>query len=210
MKKTQAQKALGFKQKLCTLSFAIALVLGGCSNDSEQPQTAVANEQKVEAPAQQNDVTEKTMATESDYSRFDIYAPFTLTSDLSHLSDNQKQMISLLIDAAKIMDNLFWKQAYGDKDALLAKIDDPKAKQFAIINYGPWDRLDGNQPFIDGYGVKSKGAQFYPSDMTVAQFEAWEQEDKDGLYSLVRRDENGSLKLVPYSVAFKDELEEAS
>ncbi len=210
MKKTQAQKALGFKQKLCTLSFAIALVLGGCSNDSEQPQTAVANEQKVEAPAQQNDVTEKTKATESDYSRFDIYAPFTLTSDLSHLSDNQKQMISLLIDAAKIMDNLFWKQAYGDKDALLAKIDDPKAKQFAIINYGPWDRLDGNQPFIDGYGVKSKGAQFYPSDMTVAQFEAWEQEDKDGLYSLVRRDENGSLKLVPYSVAFKDELEEAS
>lgn len=210
MKKTQAQKAVGFKQKLCTLSFAIALVLGGCSNDSEQPQTSVANEQKVEVPAQQNDATENTKATEGDYSRFDIYAPFTLTSDLSHLSDNQKKMISLLIDAAKIMDNLFWKQAYGDKEALLAKIDDPKAKQFAIINYGPWDRLDGNQPFIEGFDAKNKGAQFYPADMTVAQFEAWEQEDKDGLYSLVRRDENGKLKLVPYSVAFKDELEEAS
>ncbi|WP_290621974.1 Zn-dependent hydrolase [Kangiella sp.] len=210
MNNTHTQKAKGFKHKICTVSFAIALVLGGCSNDSEQPQTPVADEQKMEALAQQNDTTEKTESAESDYSRFDIYAPFTLTSDLSHLSDNQKQMISLLIDAAKIMDNLFWKQAYGDKEALLAKIDDPKAKQFAIINYGPWDRLDGNQPFIDGYDVKSKGAQFYPSDMTVAQFEAWEQEDKDGLYSLVRRDENGNLTLVPYSVAFKNELEEAS
>ncbi|HEY9031965.1 MAG TPA: Zn-dependent hydrolase, partial [Kangiella sp.] len=206
------KKNLYFKKTMYSLSFAIALALGGCSNDSDTAEQAVENQQQTElaSEAQAKAADTQSEVIVDDYSRFDIYAPFTLTSDLSHLSDNQKKMISLLIDAGKIMDNLFWKQAYGDKEALLAKIEDPKAKQFAIINYGPWDRLDGNQPFIEGYDVKSKGAQFYPADMTVAQFEAWEQEDKDGLYSLVRRDESGKLKLVPYSVAFKDELEEAS
>ncbi|ACV26987.1 dipeptidyl-peptidase 3 family protein [Kangiella koreensis] len=205
-------KTLYLKKTVCTLSFAIALALGACSNESETVVTPESNEQVAEVTSEgQTRGSDQDIIKESvEYSRFDIYAPFTLTSDLSHLSANQKKMISLLIDAGKIMDNLFWKQAYGDKEALLAKIEDPKAKQFAIINYGPWDRLDGNKPFIEGYDVKNKGAQFYPADMTVAQFEAWEQKDKDGLYSLVRRDENGKLKLVPYSVAFKDQLEEAS
>ncbi|MCW8856101.1 MAG: Zn-dependent hydrolase [Kangiella sp.] len=205
-------KTLYLKKTVCTLSFAIALALGACSNESETVATPGSNDQAAEVTSEgQTRGSDQDMIQESvEYSRFDIYAPFTLTSDLSHLSDNQKKMISLLIDAGKIMDNLFWKQAYGDKEALLAKIEDPKAKQFAIINYGPWDRLDGNQPFIKGYDVKNKGAQFYPADMTVAQFEAWEQEDKDGQYSLVRRDNNGNLKLVPYSVAYKDQLEEAS
>ncbi|MHC9510843.1 dipeptidyl-peptidase 3 family protein [Kangiella sp. M94] len=205
-------KTFFLNKTVCTLSFAIALALGGCSNDSDTVETQAINEQQAEVTGEtKTPGTDQDAVKEStDYSRFDIYAPFTLTSDLSHLSDNQKKMISLLIDAAKIMDNLFWKQAYGDKEALLAKIENPKAKQFAIINYGPWDRLDGNQPFIEGYEVKNKGAQFYPADMTVAQFEAWEQEDKDGQYSLVRRDDSGNLKLVPYSVAYKDQLEEAS
>ncbi|MCW9028402.1 MAG: Zn-dependent hydrolase [Kangiella sp.] len=205
-------KTLYLKKTVCTLSFAIALALGACSNESETVVTPGSNDQATEVTSEgQTRGSDQDMIQESvEYSRFDIYAPFTLTSDLSHLSDNQKKMISLLIDAGKIMDNLFWKQAYGDKEALLAKIEDPKAKQFAIINYGPWDRLDGNQPFIKGYDVKNKGAQFYPADMTVAQFEAWEQEDKDGQYSLVRRDNNGNLKLVPYSAAYKDQLEEAS
>lgn len=201
-------KTLYLKKTVCTLSFAVALVLTGCSNESEKTDPLAANKQHTEVTGEAEATSNAQV--QDDYSRFDIYAPFTLTSDLSHLSDNQKKMISLLIDAGKIMDNLFWKQSFGDKEALLSTIEDPKAKQFAIINYGPWDRLDGNQPFIEGYNVKNKGAQFYPEDMTVAQFEAWEQKDKDGLYSLVRRDENGQLKLVPYSVAFKSELEEAS
>lgn len=203
-------KTLFLKKTVCSLSVAIALALTGCSDEATE--TPAVEQQKVdmttEAKAQNTDqdVIKETV----EYSRFDIYAPFTLTSDLSHLSDNQKKMIALLIDAGKIMDNLFWKQSYGNKEELLSKIEDPKARQFAVINYGPWDRLDGNKAFIEGYEQKNKGAQFYPADMTVAQFEAWEQEDKDGLYSLVRRDESGNLKLVPYSVAFKDELEEAS
>ena len=142
--------------------------------------------------------------------RFDIYSTFRLTADLGHLSENQRNMIPLLIEAAKIMDGLFWQQAYGDREALLEGIQDPKKRRFAEINYGPWDRLDGNQPFVEGYGAKPPGARFYPEDMTREEFEAWEQEGKDGQYSLVRRADDGSLELVPYHVAFAEPLARAA
>lgn len=192
---------------LSALAVAMSLALAGCSEN--QPDNTDA---KPEVVIEKEVVTEVTneSAAKSDYSRFDIYAPFTLTSDLSHFSDNQKAMIGLLIDAGKIMDGLFWKQAYGDKEQLLSSISDDKARNFAVINYGPWDRLDANKVFIDGALGKSKGASYYPADMTKDEFEAWEQEGKDGLYSLVRRDDQGKLALVPYSVAFKDELTQAS
>ncbi|AKE51843.1 dipeptidyl-peptidase 3 family protein [Kangiella geojedonensis] len=206
--------------KLCALSFSVLIALGACTDDSNKSDDSKSNEvSQVENTA---NISEGALASEEkaetsseeidkqDYSRFDIYAPFTLTSDLSHLSDNQREMIALLIDAGKIMDNLFWKQAFGDKEALLSSIDNPKAKTFAEINYGPWDRLDNNKPFISGYDAKNKGAEYYPDDMTVTEFENWDQAGKKGLYSLVQRDDKGNLTLVPYSVAYKEELTQAS
>ena len=141
-------------------------------------------------------------------SRFDIYADVGLSTDISHLSDQQKQMIGLLIDAGKITDDIFWQQVWGDKDALLNSIEDPKARRFALYNYGPWDRLAADQPFIESYGPRPPGARFYPEDMTKAEFEAWQQEGKDEQYSLVRRDEAGQLMLVPYSEAFEAQINE--
>ena len=96
-----------------------------------------------------------------DKQRLDIYTDFSLEADLSHLSENQKAMVAKLIDASKIMDELFWKQAFGDnKDAFLAKLSDEKVRKFADINYGPWDRLNGDEPFLSGYKEKALGAQF--------------------------------------------------
>ncbi|WP_251359740.1 Zn-dependent hydrolase [Kangiella sp. TOML190] len=206
-------------KSLSIVSLSIALALTACSNDDskkasqevKETPSATPNQELLDASeliAERKKQQEAEKAAE--YSRFDIYAPFTLTSDLSHLSDNQKQMIGLLIDAGKIMDGLFWKVAYGDKDTLLNSIDDPKARQFAVINYGPWDRLDGNKPFIDGVVAKSAGAQYYPADMSKEEFEAWQQAGKDGLYSIVKRNEQGELYLEAYSEAFKAELTEAS
>ncbi len=139
-------------------------------------------------------------------SRFDIYTEVGLTTDLSHLSDNQKQMIGLLIDAAKITDDIFWQQVWGDKDELLDSIDDPKMKRFALYNYGPWDRLAADQSFIESYGPRPKGARFYPEDMSKTEFEAWQQEGKDEQYSIVQRDADGGLILVPYSKAFESQI----
>jgi hypothetical protein len=151
----------------------------------------------------------KTMSdTPTKPSRFDIYSTVDLKVDLSGLSENQKQMISLLIDAAKITDDLFWQQVWGNKEALLDKIDDADERQFAHFNYGPWDRLDNDKPFVDGFGPRPPGARFYPKDMTKEEFEAWDQEGKDGLYSLVRRDQNGELMLIPYSEAYKAEIQQ--
>ena len=146
-----------------------------------------------------------------DESRLSIYHGVDLTSDLSHLSDNQHKMLSLLIDASKIMDDLFWKQAFfEDKDAFLSSISDEKVRHFAAINYGPWDRLNGDTPFLSGYEDKALGAEFYPHDMEKEEFATADFGDKQGLYSMVKRDEAGNLYSVPYSEAFKSELMKAS
>ncbi len=143
-------------------------------------------------------------------SRFDIYSEVVLSTDLSHLSDNQKEMIGLLIDAGKITNEIFWLQVWGDKDELLNSIDDPKAKQFAFYNYGPWDRLAADASFLEQYGARPKGARFYPEDMTKEEFEAWQQEGKDEQYSIVGRDTEGELTLTPYSEVFESQINEIS
>ncbi|MFQ6003991.1 MAG: Zn-dependent hydrolase [Woeseia sp.] len=143
--------------------------------------------------------------------RPDVYAPFALATDLSYLSDAQRRMIGILIEASRIMDGLFWRQAYGDdyRD-WLASIGVAEARRFAEINYGPWDRLDDDKPFMDGVGAKPLGANFYPADMTKDEFEAADLEDKGGLYTLLRRGENGALTVIPYHVAYADELGRAA
>jgi hypothetical protein len=119
-------------------------------------------------------------------------------------------MVSLLIEASQIMDGLFWRQAFGDKQELLSGIEDPAQRRFAEINYGPWDRLDGDKPFVESFGAKPLGAQFYPEDMSKEEFEAWDQEGKSGLYSVVRRNDQGGLELVPYHEVFGEQLSRAA
>ena len=143
--------------------------------------------------------------------RPEIYADFTLTADLGHLSDEQRQMIALLIDASQIMDDLFWRQSFGDDyEVWLDSIADERTRRFAELNYGPWDALDDDKPFMDGFGPKPLGAQFYPEDMSKEEFEEAYLPGKAGLYSFVRRDPAGDLYLVPFSVEYQDELAEAA
>lgn len=175
-----------------------ALLLGACSPAPQQ-----------QTPASPEKAAANLLASSLD--RLDIYFPVELSADLSTLSENQKLMLGLLIDASKIMDDLFWRQAYGnDKEQFLASIGDEKVRAFAAINYGPWDRLDGDKPFLQDVEAKLHGAQFYPADMTKEEFESTQFADKDGLYSMVVRSETGDLQSVPYSVVFKDELEHAA
>ena len=143
--------------------------------------------------------------------RPEIYADFTLTADLSQLTDNQREMIRLLIDASVIMDDLYWRQAYGDDyQAWLSSVGIDEARRFAELNYGPWDRLDDDKPFIEGVGAKPLGANFYPADMSREEFDAVYLPGKNGLYSLLRRDEAGELILVPFHVAYSAELKQAA
>ncbi len=143
--------------------------------------------------------------------RPDIYADFTLTAGLGHLSDDQRQMIGILIDASKIMDDLFWRQSYGDDyEAWLDTLPIDGTRRFAELNYGPWDRLDDDKPFIKGVGAKPLGARFYPADMSKEEFDEAYLPGKKGLYSLIRRNPAGELTLLPYHVAYADELKQAA
>ena len=133
-----------------------------------------------------------------------------LTADISHLSDGQKEMLGYLLEAAHIMDDIFWMEAYGNKEELLSGIEDDAVKEFVKINYGPWERLNNNQPFIDRFGPKPAGANFYPTDMTKEEFEALDNDKKTSLYTLIRRDEEGNLKVIPYHIAFEEKTKKAA
>lgn len=140
----------------------------------------------------------------------DKYVPFQLTANMDGLADNYKQMIPILIEAAQIMDELFWYEAYGEKEDFLADLNDDKIKQHFEINYGPWDRLEDNAPFVEGVGAKPAGANFYPKDMTKEEFEAADLADKTSLYTFLRRNDDGSLKTIPYHKMFPEQVQKAS
>jgi len=186
------------------LAILVALFLAACK-PAEAPAPVPEQAEQSSTPVSPAEPTGAEQA-----SRYDIYATVRLTADLSHLQEQQKRMIPLLIEASRIMDDLYWLQAVGDKESFLAGIDDPRARRFAEINYGPWDRLAADKPFIESYGPKPLGAQFYPADMSREEFEAWDQEGKDGLYSLVKRDAEGNLMLQPYHEAYAEQLTSAA
>ena len=187
------------KTKFIVSAFLLAGLLSACEKDTPVVSATPPDAAPVETPV-------ATPVEAETPSRFDIYAEVGLTTDLSHLSDNQRQMIGLLIDAGKITDDIFWQQVWGHKDELLDSIEDTKTRRFALYNYGPWDRLAADQAFIESYGPRPPGARFYPEDMSKQEFEAWQQEGKDEQYSIVKRDTDGGLVLVPYSKAFSSQI----
>jgi len=154
--------------------------------------------------------SEEKKLTEEMKANLAMFKEVTLTTDLSWLSSQEREIIGILTDVATIMDDIYWKEAYGDRENLLAGMKNEYAKEYVKINYGPWDRLNGNAPFIPGFGEKPAGAQFYPQDMTVEEFEAWDDPAKTSLYTIIRRDPEGALMAVPYSEAFQDEHSRAA
>ena len=199
------------------LPWCLLVALAGCSSSHDAaPMAPVSKEELAPAPA-----TSSTPATAASTPagnangtamnrRLADYASVKLSADLSSFNAKQKKMIALLVEAADSMNPIYWQQAWGDKDALLQKISDPATREFAKINYGPWDRLDNDQPFIDGIGARPAGAQFYPADMSKAEFEKSALKDKSALYTLLRRDAQGQLISVPYHEAYKGKLQKTA
>ncbi len=178
--------------------FSLFLLLGfvACKEDAKK-ETTTENE--------------KTAEMKIDYqNEVDKYFEFELTTDLSHLTENQQKMLPILYQVADIMNEIQWQLATGTYRSYYDSLTDENAKKLFMINYGPWNRLDGNKSFVPGVGEKPLGAFFYPTDMTKEEFEAFNNKDKTGLYSVIERDENGKLVLIPYSEKFKTELSKAA
>lgn len=134
------------------------------------------------------------------------YARVELKSDLvNNLNDKEKELVRIFFQVGEITDNLFWKQTFGDKSQL-DTITDSYAKEFAMIQYGAWDRLDNNKPFLAGYGEKPAVCNYYPHDITAEEFDAFKDANKNSWYTVIRRNEDGSLKSVWYHEAYAEEI----
>jgi len=162
------------------------------------------------------------------------YAKVDIAIDETVLSDPEKEALTKLVQAARVMDDIFFRQVWSGNAALQAKIDevhDYSHKQpfspigdnhdliydllrFYNINFGPWDRLAEEAPFI-GSIAKPKGANFYPEDMTKEEFETYisqnpeKAEELRGYFTVIRR-QSGGLVTVPYSEEYKDLLTRAA
>jgi hypothetical protein len=134
------------------------------------------------------------------------YTPVRLNADLERLSERERRMLPILIAAAQDMDTVFWQQVYAPRDSLLATLSDSALRRYVLLNYGPWDRLDGYRPFVPGVGDRPPGAEFYPRDVTREEFERAAAgpggESLRSPYTMVRRDSAGKLTAVPYHQAF--------
>ena len=186
------------KTTLFLTGCALAASLHSCTN------TASDTEKKTNTVVLPDSLQEYVNA------RVKTYETVKLTTNLNQLSAAERKMLPLLIQAAQIMDELFWLQAYPQRDSLLNAVKDDRAKEFIRINYGPWDRLNNNKPFIAGVGAKPIGATFYPADMTKEELEQSNLKDKFGQYSVVQRDTTGKLMSVPYHELFATQLQSAS
>jgi len=142
--------------------------------------------------------------------KVEAFAQVPLKCNIEHLTESEKAVLNLCFDAAMIMDDLFWQEAYGDKEGFLASLPNDTYREFALINYGPWERLNGNAPFVAGYGEKPLGANFYPKDMTKEEFESCSNPLKESMYSILSRDAEGKLVAIPYHEFYAEKIGQAA
>jgi len=158
---------------------------------------AVTTATMAQAPKKDNNLSEKVKQ----------YARMPLRADLGMLTPKEHELIKLFIDISNIMDNIYWEQVFGEENhRKLRDIKDPAAQEYARINYGAWDRMDNDKPFLAGYKEKPAGANFYPADMSKEEFEKLDNAEKDSPYTVIRRDEKGHLQVIPYHIAYRKHL----
>ncbi|HKP85188.1 MAG TPA: hypothetical protein VJZ26_03770 [Blastocatellia bacterium] len=152
------------------------------------------------------------------------FAPTEVTADVSHLSDGDRKALDKIIQAAKLMDPIFYRQVWSGNVALKAKLEadtSPVGRErlhYFVINKGPWSRLDKDEPFIPGVPhEKPPQAGFYPDDITKEEFNAWaeglSEADRNkarGFFHVIRRGADRKLAAVPYSQEYREFLEPAA
>lgn len=151
------------------------------------------------------------------------FARTELTGDVSRLSQGDRQALDKLIQAAKLMNQIYLRQEWEGNEALMQRLSadtsSPAKEQLKLfmIEMGPWSSLDHDEPFVDGVPAKPKYANYYPADMTKEEFDSWvatlsekEKQQATGFFYTIRRDADKKLKLVPYNEEYKDLLEPAA
>ncbi len=156
--------------------------------------------------------------------KLERFAPTEITADVSKLSEEDRKALDKLIEASRLMDQIYLRQVWSANALLkeqLARETSPEGKaRYAMfmLNKSPWSGLDHDSAFVPGVPQpKPAGANFYPEDMTKEEFEQWvaslpvaEQEKAKGFFYTIRRGDDKKLRLVPYSEEYKQWLEPAA
>lgn len=205
------------RAKIVLAVSALALI-AACDKKEPAPAAPTETPAAVEAPAPSAVVTasrDHLEAMRSQIARVDM-AP-----DTSFLTVDEVRVVNLLNQTATLMSEIYFRQISEQNPGLRAEIEasDHGDKEILLtlfdLHFGPWDTLDHNKPFY-GTAEKPAGAAFYPADMSKEEFDAHivaHPEDKDAFtsgYTLIRRDENGGLKAIPYSEHYRQWLEPAA
>jgi len=151
------------------------------------------------------------------------FAPVDIGADVSALPAGERRALATLVQAGRIMDALYLRQAWGGNEAVLLDLladESPlgRARLHAfLINKGPWSELDHQAPFLPGVPPRPEGASFYPAGATKAEIEAWlnglpeaERAAATGFFTTIRRGVDGRFHVVPYSVEYQAELARAA
>ncbi len=183
--------------KTCSLLFIILMaMIAGCAPQKPQQPAESAIAEKIKR-----------------------YAPATLDADVSRLSPGDRQALEKLIEASRLMDRIYLRQAWSDNEALHRRLqtDTSAAGREVLelfrIEMGPWSGLDHDSAFVDGVPAKPSRANYYPEDMTPEEFNSWvdrlpaaEKKKALGFFWTIRRAPDGRLMTVPYSQEYRDLL----
>ncbi|HET7451866.1 MAG TPA: hypothetical protein VFL12_03950, partial [Thermoanaerobaculia bacterium] len=151
-------------------------------------------------------------------------APTPLPVDITRLSAGDRRALAKLVEASRVVNDIFLEQLWSGNRALSAKLQADRSTlgrarwHYFWMNKGPWSEIDGYTAFLPGVpATKPPGANFYPEDMTKEEFESWvrglpaaQQDEAKGFYTVIRRDASRKLTIVPYSREYRKDLERAA
>ena len=152
------------------------------------------------------------------------FAPVEMRADTPSLSPGDKKALVKLIEAARVVDDIFMTQLWSGNQGVYQKLQhdaSPLGKarlHYFWINKGPWSDLDEHAAFLPGVpDRKPPGANFYPEDMTREEFEKWVQtlskDDREratGFFTVIRRDAKHELNMAPYNAEYRADLTRAA
>jgi hypothetical protein len=148
------------------------------------------------------------------------YTPIILRADMSGLPESERKALAKLIEAARAIDDIYWKQRSVEGLELRTKLaksrsaTDRALLHYLKINYGPYDKSDGDKPFIGTKPIPD-GGTFYPEDLTKEEFERYlaehpEVKDEFQKINTVIRRSGDKLVAIPFEQVYRPELERAA
>ena len=179
------------------LAAAAALSLAAC-------QAASTNQQQNAAAGTEQAAADKLASVE-------------MQADTSYLTDEERKVVNLLIQAADLMNPIYLRQVSADNPRLrdeIVKSGDKAALDKFDTFMGPWDEVSEDKPFY-GNSTRPAGAGFYPAGLTKEQFDDYLAKHPDQAkaltdpYTVVKR-QGDKLVAVPYSQEYKEWLEPAA